>query len=225
LHKGAFIYTDTAKLNVIAQIVAMRLTQILKFCCLLLMAMVTLQFQLSAQDKTNGNKKKNAPKKPIPFQKNLQFNALSFSIQSPGLDSANTITIVPKGLKLNNNTVSLSLGATVHDVLFGDIDSDSWPELIVWENAVGKAPSIIHGFTVNNGLTLTPFNTEWLNKQNELTEGMQGNDEYQIGNNILMYRFPLFKGSKKTGKTRQLQFSLLTTDDAKQLWFDKNIDY
>ncbi|ULQ53327.1 hypothetical protein [Flavihumibacter fluvii] len=193
---------------------------------LLLVALVTV-FSIStaiAQEKSTGRKKE-LPKKPVPFQKNLIYNALNFTISSPGLDSGNTITITPKGLKLENKSITLSITGKLHDVLLGDIDGDSWPEMVLWETSSDKSPSLIHGYTVNNGLSFTAFNTTSLNMQDGLTDGRMGNDEYQIGNNVLMYRFPLFKGSKRTGKTRQLQYSLLTTDDAKQLWFEKSMDY
>jgi len=197
--------------------------RLIRTCSILLLCALTASLA-QAQEKSSG-RKKDAAKKPTPFQKNLAFNAISFSVNSPGTDSGNTVTITPKGLKVDNTIITLPIEGKVQDILFGDIDSDSWPELIVWVAGNGKSPAIIHGYTVNNGLNLRPFTTSSLNLKEGLTEGLNGQEEYQIGNNVLMYRFPIFKGSKKTGKTRQLQYSLLTTDDAKQLWFERSSEY
>ncbi|MBZ5856844.1 hypothetical protein [Flavihumibacter profundi] len=167
---------------------------------------------------------KDAPRKPVPFEKTLAYNNLGFTISSPGLDSGNTITVTPKGLKADNKPQTISITGKVHDVLFGDIDRDGWPELVIWETAADKVHSEIHGFTVDNGRFLLPFTTNNSNNQDALAEGHSGYDEFQIGDNALMQRFPVYKGSKRTGKTRQLQYSLLTTDTQKQLWFEKSMD-
>ncbi len=194
---------------------------------ILCMAILTLgclfcTTDMMAQDKKS---KKDAKKKPVPFEKNIIYNSMNFKVSSPGIDSGNTVTITPTGLNGDNKPIVIELGGTVHEILTGDIDGDSWPELIVWETAADKIHQVIHGYTVNNGRFLIPFTTTNTGNKDALADGYGGFDEFNIGNNVLLHRFPIVKGGKPTKKTRQLQYSLLTTDDAKQLWYEKSIEF
>ena len=181
--------------------------------------------QSIAQDKSKSKKDGKKKPSPVPYERTIIYNNLSFKISSPGLDSGNSVKISPVGLKADNSAVVIPLNGVVREILSGDIDGDSWPELIVWETAHDKVHQVIHGYTVNNGRFLIPFTTTNTNNKDAIAEGYGGYDEYNIGNNVLMQRFPIMKGGKPTKKTRQLQYSLLSTDDAKQLWFDKSFEF
>jgi hypothetical protein len=176
-----------------------------------------------AQEKSSRRKKEE--KKPEPFIRALTFNAIGFRVTSPGLDSANTFMIEPSGLKTDHEPKSFSIEGKVKEVLFGDIDQDGWPELVVWTLLPDKVHSELFGFTVNMGRSLLPFNTKQSNNEVVLAQGYAGNDEFQIGDGKLIQRFPIMKGNKKTGKTRQLQYNLLSTEAEKRLFYDKFLDY
>lgn len=176
-----------------------------------------------AQEKSSRRKKEE--KKPEPFIRTLTFNAIGFRVTSPGLDSANTVMIEPSGLKTDHDTKKFAIEGKVKEVLFGDIDQDGWPELVIWTQLPDKIHSELFGFTVNMGRTLLPFNTKQSNNEEVLAEGYAGYDEFQIGDGKLIQRFPIMKGNKKTGKTRQVQYNLLSTEAEKRLFYDKFLDY
>jgi hypothetical protein len=160
------------------------------------------------------------------FTKELSLYNTSFKISVTG----NQMTIIPKGLKIDNNPIITEIEGTVTNAEIGDLNSDTFPELFVYtvsegSGSYGKA----YGFSVNNGKSVSDIRIPTLVDDPKLSKGYMGHDEFAIVEGILAQRFPIYNegdtNSKPTGKTRQIQYKLREGEASRKLVVDQTIEF
>jgi hypothetical protein len=159
-----------------------------------------------------------------PFTKEIAYDNIRFTVNSPGSASANSFTITPSGLSVTNEGMSENIQGQVVDVKVNDMDGDNSPEVavIVEESPGGKRKAHVYSSFARKSFGMVNFVD--VTDETKLT-GYQGGDEYEFIENTFIRRFPIYEGGQKTGKTRQFQFKMKRGEAMKQLVLDKSLDF
>ncbi|HSR59657.1 MAG TPA: PliI family lysozyme inhibitor of I-type lysozyme [Robiginitalea sp.] len=147
------------------------------------------------------------------FEKKVSLQNISFLIKATGEGSVNKLSIHPEGLEIDNQPISLELDGQVVDAEIEDLNSDGFPEVLIYTTSAGSGSygSVI-GYSVNNGKSVSPIYFPELTDNQKASIGYLGHDEFAVVETSLVRRFPIYKpgdtNSNPTGGTRQIQYKL-----------------
>jgi hypothetical protein len=154
-----------------------------------------------------------APPAPVAFDKTLTSKGITFRVTAANDSSAGTVTIVPSGLTVTNDTITQEIDGTVVSAEVADLDVNGWPELYVFTRSAGSGSygSVI-GQAVNNGKSLSAIFLPDIAEDAKLAQGYMGHDEFAIVENTLARRFPIYApgdtNAAPSGKMRQVSYAL-----------------
>jgi hypothetical protein len=154
-----------------------------------------------------------APPAPVAFDKTLTSKGITFRVTAANDSSAGTVTIVPSGLTVTNDTITQEVDGTVVGAEVADLDVNGWPELYVFTRSAGSGSygSVI-GQAVNNGKSLSAIFLPDIAEDAKLAQGYMGHDEFAIVENSLARRFPIYApgdvNAAPSGKMRQVSYAL-----------------
>jgi hypothetical protein len=154
-----------------------------------------------------------APPAPVAFDKTLTSKGITFRVTAANDSSAGTVTIVPSGLTVTNDTITQEVDGTVVGAEVADLDVNGWPELYVFTRSAGSGSygSVI-GQAVNNGKSLSAIFLPDIAEDAKLAQGYMGHDEFAIVENTLARRFPIYApgdvNAAPSGKMRQVSYAL-----------------
>lgn len=157
-----------------------------------------------------------------PYNNEVAYKSIKFSVSSPGLATGNSFTITPSGLTEVNDPVTEQIEGMVTEVSVDEIDGDDSPELAVLTKQGDKVKAYVYSANKNKSLSAVYFPEI---TDTKLLAGHKGGDEYAFVEGTFIQRFPLYDGENKTGKTRQLQFKLKPGEASKKLVLDRTIEY
>ena len=80
----------------------------------------------------------NIEKETYSFQKLLQFKDMSFDIKTKGSGSLRQLIIQPKGFEETNKKFELEIDGKVTDAQVADLNSDGFPELLIFTQSAGS---------------------------------------------------------------------------------------
>ena len=151
---------------------------------------------------------------PTAFDKTLTLNGITFRVSAPNDSSAGTVTIVPSGLTVTNDTIIQEIDGTVIGAEIADLDVNGWPELYVFTQSAGSGSyGSVLGQAVNNGKSLSAIFLPDIAEDAKLAEGYMGHDEFAIVENSLARRFPIYApgdtNAAPSGKMRQVSYGLV----------------
>lgn len=151
---------------------------------------------------------------PTAFDKTLTLNGITFRVSAPNDSSAGTVTIVPSGLTVTNDTIIQEIDGTVIGAEIADLDVNGWPELYVFTQSAGSGSyGSVLGQAVNNGKSLSAIFLPDIAEDAKLAEGYMGHDEFAIVENSLARRFPIYApgdtNAAPSGKMRQVSYRLV----------------
>jgi hypothetical protein len=151
---------------------------------------------------------------PTAFDKTLTLNGITFRVSAPNDSSAGTVTIVPSGLTVTNDTIIQEIDGTVVGAEIADLDVNGWPELYVFTQSAGSGSyGSVLGQAVNNGKSLSAIFLPDIAEDAKLAEGYMGHDEFAIVENSLARRFPIYApgdtNAAPSGKMRQVSYGLV----------------
>ena len=151
---------------------------------------------------------------PTAFDKTLTLNGITFRVNAPNDSSAGTVTIVPSGLTVTNDTIIQEIDGTVIGAEIADLDVNGWPELYVFTQSAGSGSyGSVLGQAVNNGKSLSAIFLPDIAEDAKLAEGYMGHDEFAIVENSLARRFPIYApgdtNAAPSGKMRQVSYGLV----------------
>ncbi len=147
------------------------------------------------------------------FEKKVSLQNISFLIKATGEGSVHKLSIHPEGLEIDNQPISLELDGQVVDAEIEDLNSDGFPEVLIYTTSAGSGSygSVI-GYSVNNGKSVSPIYFPELTDNQKASIGYLGHDEFAVVETSLVRRFPIYKpgdtNSNPTGGTRQIQYKL-----------------
>lgn len=160
------------------------------------------------------------------FSKALSWNNLFFDINLTGKE----LVIQPVGLEIDNNKVSHTVEGIVADAEIGDLNSDGFPEVLVYITSAGSGSygSVI-GYSVNNGKSMSQIFLPPVADNPKINRGYMGHDEFAIVESTFNQRFPIYKpgdiNAKPTGGIRQIQYKLKNGEASRVFVIDKILEF
>lgn len=156
------------------------------------------------------------------YTKTLSLQNITFEIKSTNSGSLNTLFIQPKGLEIVNEKVIHEIDGTVTNVEIEDMNSDGWPEILVYITSAGSGSyGNIIGYSVNNGKSMSQIYFPQTSDNDEINKGYMGHDEFTLVERYLAQRFPIYETGDKTaqpsGKIRQVIYELTDGENSRIL--------
>lgn len=148
-----------------------------------------------------------------PFHKTLELQRFSFDVTATNEGSLNKLTVVPKGLKEQNEPVTSEIDGTVTGAEIADLDVNGFPEIYIYVTSAGSGSyGSLVGYAVNKGKSMSDIYLPPLTDDPKAGKGYMGHDEFAVVESSLARRFPIYKegdtNAGPTGKTRQLAYKL-----------------
>ena len=167
---------------------------------------------------------------PAAFQKTLALQGFTFEVSATGEGSLQQLTIKPEGLEISNDPIGMEIDGTVENAEIEDLNSDGFPELLVYTVSAGSGSyGRVIGYSVYGGKSLGPIYFPELPQTSEAAAGYMGHDEFRIVETSLVRRFPVYKegdsNSNPTGGTRQIQYKMAAGENAPVFVIDTVTDY
>jgi len=148
---------------------------------------------------------------PEAFSQELSLQNVTFTITANDALPQATLVVRPKGLEIDNAFVVRQVEGQVTGAEIEDLNSDGWPELMVYSRSIeaGNSGSVV-AFSVNNGKSMSDIAFPPL--EGEALVGYRGGDEFSVVETSLGRRFRVYKegdaDGAPTGPMRQLQYKL-----------------
>jgi len=156
------------------------------------------------------------------YTKSLMWDDYLFFVEV----NNDTLSIRPVGLEIDNRPVTHKIDGTVINAEIGDLNNDTYPEVLVYIASGSNKYGSVIGYSVNNGKSMSQM---YIPKVSKASEGYAGHDEFAIVESTLVQRFPIYEvgaaNPKPTGKTRQFQYKLKEGEAMRQLTVDKVMEY
>ncbi|MGB5244589.1 MAG: PliI family lysozyme inhibitor of I-type lysozyme [Lutimonas sp.] len=164
------------------------------------------------------------------FQKTLTLQNITFDIKSSGEGSIQQLLIQPKGLKIDNQSITREIDGAVVDAEIEDLNSDGSPEIVIYTVSAGSGSyGNVIGYSVNNGKSMSEIYFPDLFDNKEASSGYMGHDEFAIIESTLARRFPVYKegdtNSNPTGGTRQIEYKLQDGEASRSFVIHKISEY
>lgn len=152
-----------------------------------------------------------------PFDQTLEGEGFSVHVTSPNSPEKNEITLQPKGLKSVNDPVTMSVEGSLTRAFLENADANNTPELFLVLTGSGSGSyGEVLAFSTNGKKALTPIVIHEPTAKN--LEGYMGHDEFEVMENTLVRRFPVYKAgdtnASPTGGWRQIQYKLKSGEAA-----------
>jgi hypothetical protein len=164
------------------------------------------------------------------FDRKLSLQGITFHVTSPNVESGNTVTITPGGLKGDNSPIKHQIEGRVIGAEVADLNADQSPEIYVYGRAPGpQARGVLVAYSANRKKSLSDIYLPPLTDHKGASAGYHGHDEMAVLEGVLGRRFPIYgeggESASPTGKTRQLQYKLTAGEAGWVLKLDKMLEY
>src|SRR6187549_24732 len=168
-------------------------------------------------------------KETYSFQKSLQFKGISFDISTKGNGSLRQLVIQPKGFEETNKSVELEINGKVTDAQVADLNTDGFPELLIFTQSAGSGSyGNVIAFSANGVKSMSQVYFPPANENSKLNKGYMGHDTFLINESTLVQEFPIYKegdpNSDPTGGIRRIQYKLVNGEASRKFVADKISD-
>lgn len=162
------------------------------------------------------NLSKGSPEAPS-YSQIFTMNDITFEVSH----TDSILTVTPSGLESTNTPLSVTTAGKVTHAETEDLDSDGWPEVIVYTRETDDSKKgHAYGFTTLNGKSLGLIYLAPMENDPELMSGYVGGDDFALVETSLVRRFVL-----NDGTTRQIQYSLKNGENSKVFVIDEIVEY
>lgn len=157
------------------------------------------------------------------FEQTLELEGITFKVHATNKGSINTLTIKPKGLKVDNRPIVREVNGTVVEAEVADLNEDGAPEILVYTASAGSGSyGNVIGYASNAKKSLAPITMPDLMEDKDVYTGYKGHDEFSIVETRLARRFPVYQSgdtnNQPTGGFRLLYYGL---ERLESKWFFK----
>ena len=164
------------------------------------------------------------------FDQTLELQGISFKVHATDKGSINTLTIKPKGLKVDNRLISREIDGKVVEAEVADLNADGSPEILVYTMSAGSGSyGALVGYAANHKKTLSQIYLPDLMDDKDARAGYMGHDEFAVVENRLARRFPIYRlgdtNSNPTGGLRQLYYVLTPGEAGWILKLDEVVNF
>lgn len=142
------------------------------------------------------------------FSKVLRLQNIGFNITTKPKDGKVELEIYPFGLKLSDQSLKQFIEGSVTDAEVEDMNSDGFPEVLVYTQTGENRKGDVIGTSVLKGNSMVQIYFPPVSDDSKINKGYNGFDEFTIIENSLSQRFPVFENGNRTGKIRQIQYKL-----------------
>lgn len=148
------------------------------------------------------------------------FSTTELSMPGTGISfeisiSETELTIQPKGLEIINDALRHDItGYSVTNAVTEDLNSDGWPEVLVFLNSHGSGSyGRLIAYSVNNGKSVSQVHMPELSESAGLAKGYMGHDKMSVANCRLRRVYPVYNegdsNAEPTGGIRQIEYELI----------------
>jgi hypothetical protein len=132
-------------------------------------------------------------------------------------------------LSIDNRILTHQLDGKVVDVEIEDLNSDAYPELVIYTQSAGSGSyGDVIAYSVNNGKSVSQVYLPPITDHPEASKGYMGHDEFTLIETTLARRFPIFwegdTNSNPTGGLRQIQYKLVDGEASRRFVVNKITD-
>lgn len=168
-------------------------------------------------------------KNDFSFQKTLQLKNISFDVTTKGNGSLRQLLIQPKGLEINNDSISREIDGSVTDAQVSDLNADGFPELLIFTQSAGSGSyGDVIAYSVNAGKSMSQVSFTAASEDPKINKGYMGHDHFSVNGSNLIQEFPIYKendpNSNPTGGKRRIQYKLVNGEASRKFVVDKTED-
>ncbi len=191
---------------------------------------IAVFFSFIALISCNTNNSLREQEKKSSFTKTLSLQGIAFKINATTSGSINALTIQPSGLEIDNRKVVHEIDGIVTNAEIDDLNSDGWPEVLIYINSAGSGSygSVI-GYSVNDGKSMGRIYYPNIMDNPEASQGYMGHDEFGIVETTLVQRFRTYNegdyNANPTGEMRQIQYKLVDGKASRAFKVEKILEY
>jgi hypothetical protein len=163
---------------------------------------------------------------PTLFAKTLELQGVGFLVSSKARNNEKVLEILPYGLETDNSAITHTMEGSIADVEIEDLNSDGFPELLVYLSSDGSGSyGEVIGYSVNNGKSISSVYFPPISDDPALSKGYMGHDEFSVIETSLARRFPIYNdgdtNANPTGGIRQIEY-ILEDGEASRRFVVKN---
>ena len=146
------------------------------------------------------------------FQRSLNLQGVTFGVQATGEGSQQQLTITTRGSARPIGPIKETVDGRVLDAQVADLDANGQPEIYVVVQGAGSGSyGQLVAYALSGGKRfISPIVLQELS--GSLAQGYQGHDQFEVVENCLVRRFPIYKpgdsNAKATGGLRQICYKL-----------------
>lgn len=161
------------------------------------------------------------------YNRNLKMQNIGFQVTVNG----DHLTIQPSGYELDNTIVTKEIaGMTVTNAEIEDLNSDGFPEIVVYLNSDGSGSyGTVLGYSSNQNKSMSEITFPSISDNPKANKGYMGHDEFAVVETTLSHRFPIYldgdTNSKPSGKMRQIQYKLKDGEASRVFVVDKILEF
>lgn len=164
------------------------------------------------------------------FEQTLELQGIGFKVHATNKGSINTLTIKPKGLKLDNKTITREINGTAVEAEVADMNADGSPEILVYTMSAGSGSyGGLVGYAANHKKSLSMIFMPDIMDDKEASTGYMGHDEFSVVETRLARRFPIYRpgdtNNNPTGGLRQLYYVLAQGEAGWVLKLDEIVNF
>jgi len=139
------------------------------------------------------------------------------------------VSVTPTGLQVSNEQFDSPINGEVIGAQAGDLNADGSPEVYVFvRERDGRGRVNVVGYATNSRKSMSEFVLPEPDLQKKEFLGYVGRDEFEVVENELVRRFPLFQEQgmemKPTGKTRAIRYKIKPGEATWQFYITKSND-
>lgn len=161
------------------------------------------------------------------YNRNLKMQNIGFQVTVNG----DHLTIQPSGYELDNTIVTKEIaGMTLTNAEIEDLNSDGFPEILVYLNSDGSGSyGTVLGYSSNQNKSMSEITFPSISDNPKANKGYMGHDEFAVVETTLSHRFPIYldgdTNSKPSGKMRQIQYKLKDGEASRVFVVDKILEF
>ncbi|WP_224789280.1 hypothetical protein [Pseudomonas fluorescens] len=165
-----------------------------------------------------------------PFEQTLELQGIRFHVSREQVDGQSVLRIEPKGLEIDNSAITRPLKGDIVRAEIADLNNDGSPEIYIFTRVPGRGmPGELIAYSANNKKSLSGIYLPPVSDNPKIAEGYQGEDSFAVVENALVQRFPVYDnadaGAGRTGKMRQVQYTLMAGEAGWVLREEKVVEY
>lgn len=164
------------------------------------------------------------------FIKVLSLQDIGFNVSSMKNEFETVLTVFTFGPSVKESKPSTQIfNDYINDAEVNDLNADGNPDLLIYTVSAGSGSyGHVYGFSAGKTGGLSIINFPKVTGNPKIDKGYMGHDMFQIVENRLVQRFPIYKegdsNAQATGGTREVVYKMVKGESAFQLVVEKVTD-